>query len=415
MEDEIRRFETDRGGKVAFAPALELRYRRETAKSRSRMLLVQGAIALLAYDCFIFADYFVTPTHILRAAIMRFGVVTPTVLVVCLLLRWRSTAQLREAAASLLCVMAAASILYMHMGVDAIVSSIAQTGLIMVLLIANCMLRLEIPFAIGTSAAIVALGALSLWFDQQLLFSQKMVSGGMLAWITVLTLTANYTLTHERRYSYLLHLRGRLQRGLLAGANAELLALSTTDRLTNLPNRRAYDDRLMQLWQMAMERREPLSVVMIDVDHFKKLNDAHGHPFGDRVLQRVASLLQQALREEDDFVARFGGEEFVVLLPNAEPDAALKVAERMRTLVQVAGSPAVQREMPPTPHDVWTTVSCGVATARPGTALDPGRLIADADAALYRAKRDGRNRVCCAPQAPAGTNVTMFPAAAIRA
>ncbi len=415
LEEAIRRFESDRRSSAAFAPALERRYRRETAGVRSRMLLVQGIIAVLAYDCFIVGDYLMAPTHLVRSAVIRFGVVTPAVFLIALLLRWKESALLRELSASLLCVVAAGSILYMHHGVDAIVSSLTQTGLIMVLLIANCMLRLELPFAILTSVGVLCLDIFFLSIDPHLLFAQKMTFGGILMWITVLSLTANYTLTRERRYSYLLQLRGRLQRGLLAGANAELLALSSTDRLTNLPNRRAYDERLSLLWHMSVERQEPLSAVMVDVDHFKRLNDAHGHPFGDRVLQRVASLLQQALREEDDFVARFGGEEFIVLLPNAEPEAALKVAERIRTLVQVAGSPAVQRETPLSPHDVWTTVSCGVATAWPGTWLDSGRLIADADAALYRAKHEGRNRVCCAAEAPSSSKVTMFPGAAARA
>ena len=106
---------------------------------------------------------------------------------------------------------------------------------------------------------------------------------------------------------------------MLAKANTELTALSSTDRLTGLPNRRSYDERLHELWEVSLERDEPLSAVMIDVDHFKRLNDAHGHPYGDRVLQRVASLLQQALRGEGDFVARFGGEEFIVPAAQCRP------------------------------------------------------------------------------------------------
>ncbi len=398
-----------------FAPLLELRYRRDTAPARNKMLLVHGAIALLAYDCSIVGDYFVAPEHMVRAAVTRFCIVTPLVLLFCLFLGKQTGSIVREICGSALCVTAAGSILYMYHGSDAVALSMMQTGLIMVLLIASCTLRLELPFAAGSSVAILCLDLLCLFSDAHVRASQKMVFGGMMGWITILCLTANYTLTRERRYSYLLHLRGRLQRGLLAGANAELLALSSTDRLTNLPNRRAYDLRLAELWQLSLERREPLSAVMVDVDHFKKLNDAHGHPFGDRVLQRVASLLQQALREEDDFVARFGGEEFVVLLPNADTEAAMKVAERMRTLVQVAGSPAVQRDIPLSPHDVWTTVSCGVATTWPNGAADPGRLIADADSALYRAKREGRNRVCSVETASVASNVTVFPSASVRA
>ncbi|AFL87091.1 diguanylate cyclase (GGDEF) domain-containing protein [Terriglobus roseus DSM 18391] len=414
LEDEIRRYETEHIASLSFSRDLEKRFQRETGAARARMLLVQGLLSLLAYDFFIVGDYFMAPANIERAAIVRFGIITPLVLLVAMLVKSRRSAFLRESATSILCVLGAISILYLHHDVSASVSVDAQTGLILVLLVANCMLRIDLPYAAATSVIITILDAISLVSDAQLPVSNKMVSGGMLAWVAMLTFTANYTMSRERRFSYLLQLRGRLQRRMLAEANAELLALSSTDRLTGLPNRRAYDTRLHELWQLSLERRHPISVVMVDVDHFKKLNDTHGHPYGDRVLQRVGSLLQQALRAEDDFVARFGGEEFVILLPDAEPHTAFKVAERIRTLVQVAGSPALQRDSIIPAQDVWATVSCGVATAWPTATLDPHRLIADADAAMYRAKREGRNRVCAAPLQHTTGKIAVFPAVAGR-
>ncbi|SEB63684.1 GGDEF domain-containing protein [Terriglobus roseus] len=414
LEDEIRRYETEHIASLRFSPELETRFQRETGRSRARMLLVQGLLSLLAYDFFIVGDYFMAPSHIEQAVIVRFGIITPIVLLVAMLVKSRTSVFLRESATSFLCVLGALSILYLHHDISSNVSVDAQTGLILVLLVANCMLRIDLPYAAVTSVIIALLDALSLSRDVQIPLSSKMVSGGMLVWVAMLTFTANYTMGRERRFSYLLQLRGRLQRGQLAEANAELLALSSTDRLTGLPNRRAYDTRLLELWQLTLERKHPISAVMVDVDHFKKLNDNHGHPYGDRVLQRVGSLLQQALRAEDDFVARYGGEEFVVLLPDADPESALKVAERIRTLVQVAGSPALQRDTVTPSQEVWATVSCGVTTAWPTASLDPHRLIADADAAMYRAKQEGRNRVCTAPIQQAAGKVTVFPAVAGR-
>ena len=406
LEEEIRRYETEHIASLRFAPDLEDRFHRESAPSRARMLLVQGLLSLLAYDFFIVGDYFMAPKHIAQAVIVRFGIMTPIVLLVAMLVRGRRSVFLRESATSFLCVLGALSILYLHHDVN------AQTGLILVLLVANCMLRVDLAYAVVTSALIVGVDVLLLATDSYITLSSKMVSGGMLFWVATLTMTANYTMTRERRFSYLLQLRGRLQRGMLAEANAELLALSSTDRLTGLPNRRAYDARLQELWQLSLERKQPISAVMVDVDHFKKLNDSHGHPYGDRVLQRVGSLLQQALRAEDDFVARFGGEEFIVLLPDAEPDTALKVAERIRTLVQVAGSPALQRDAVTPGQDVWATVSCGVATAWPTASLEPNRLISEADSAMYRAKQEGRNRVCTAPLHPSTGKIAVFPSVA---
>ena len=405
LEEHIRRFETGRFLAFWFPPELETRYLTETVAARARMLTGQGLIALLAYDFFFVGDYLVSADHLLREAILRFAVVTPLVIFAALLVRGRRSTLLLESAASCLCIVGVLSTLYMHDGAKLI----EQTGLLLMLLVANCVLRIELPFAISISTITLLLDMLSLHLDKGISLAEKLFSGGILAWVALLTLIANYTMTREQRYSYLLHLRGRIQRALLAGINAELVALSTTDRLTGLPNRRAYDERLTELWKVAQERKEPISAVMVDVDFFKRLNDTHGHPYGDKVLQRVASLLQQALRAEGDFVARFGGEEFIVLLPETEPEAALKVAERMRTLVQVAGSPAMQKDSPFLPSDLWTTVSCGVATAWPALSNDSHRLITDADAALYRAKKEGRNRSCCAPLATA--KVTMFPSA----
>jgi diguanylate cyclase (GGDEF)-like protein len=415
LEEQIRRFEKDQIVSLSFSQELEQRYLRETGPSRARMLLVQGLLSLLAYDFFIVGDYFMAPQHMARAATIRFGVITPIVLVVAMLVKGKRSHHVRELATSFLCVIGSLSILYLHYDLSPMVTAEAQTGLILVLLVANCMLRIDLVWAAVTSALIVILDAVSLNIDTQMVTSQKMVSGGMLMWVAILTLTANYTLTRERRFSYLLQLRGKLQRGLLAEANAELLALSSTDRLTGLPNRRAYDLRLNELWELATDSKQSISAIMVDVDHFKRLNDTHGHPYGDRVLQRIGQLLQQALRVENDFVARFGGEEFVVLLPGSQPDVALKVAERIRTLVQVAGSPALKLDGA-APQDVWATVSCGVATAWPTHKLDPSRLIADADAAMYRAKQEGRNRVCVARvPGTSGTKVAVFPRLAGRA
>jgi diguanylate cyclase (GGDEF)-like protein len=129
---------------------------------------------------------------------------------------------------------------------------------------------------------------------------------------------------------------------------------------------------------------------VIDIDHFKATNDSRGHLYGDRVLVRVASLLLQSLRCKDDFAARFGGEEFVLLLPGTGQEGAMIVAERIRKLVEVAGSPALQDPgLPPR----LSTVSCGVASCWPNEFMRREDLLDAADKALYLAKAGGRNQV----------------------
>ena len=170
-----------------------------------------------------------------------------------------------------------------------------------------------------------------------------------------------------------------LQKALLA-SNRRLEELSRTDGLTGVGNRRSFDAELASRFEHAQRYVRPLTLVMIDIDHFKEVNDAFGHQAGDEVLQRIAQVLQRTTRQSD-FVARFGGEEFVVLLPETPLLEGLQVAEKIRA--------AVAAEDLPTP----VTVSAGVATIPQPHIDSPEGLIASADAALYRAKEGGRNRV----------------------
>ena len=168
------------------------------------------------------------------------------------------------------------------------------------------------------------------------------------------------------------------QRG-LEGANDRLLEMATTDRLTGLANRAAFQDRLTAACDRAVRLDQPLSLLLVDVDHFKALNDRYGHPAGDAALAAVAGLLRQAVRTTD-LVARYGGEEFVALLPDTDHAGAVVLAERVR--LAVAEHPWPDRPV---------TVSVGASSLSPDVPV-PAALVADADAALYRAKRSGRNR-----------------------
>lgn len=165
----------------------------------------------------------------------------------------------------------------------------------------------------------------------------------------------------------------------LSQANAELARLARLDPLTGLPNRRAFDERSDMLMAAARRAREPISVAIVDADHFKRVNDVHGHAAGDATLVAIAAALRGCLREQDA-VARLGGEEFAVILPGSDAEGALVVARKIVERVRALAIPAVGT----------VTVSCGAAL------VDPGRGIAEAlgraDRALYRAKADGRDR-----------------------
>jgi diguanylate cyclase (GGDEF)-like protein len=163
-------------------------------------------------------------------------------------------------------------------------------------------------------------------------------------------------------------------------AVAEIRA--ATDGLTGLPNKRAVADTLKRLFAQASATGSPLVLLLLDLDHFKQINDQRGHPVGDQVLANVGLVLRSVLRSRD-FAGRNGGEEFAVILPDTDIPAAMEIAERIRAAVAEISLPG---------SDVSVTASVGAA-AFPGHASTPDRLERLADAALYLAKRQGRNRV----------------------
>ncbi|MEM9069846.1 MAG: diguanylate cyclase [Myxococcota bacterium] len=172
----------------------------------------------------------------------------------------------------------------------------------------------------------------------------------------------------------------------LRAANQKLAEEATTDVLTGLANKRALEEALARDLARASRMEQELSLVVVDVDHFKQFNDRWGHSTGDEVLRAVGQLLRDTVRT-GDVAARYGGEEFVLVLPNTDPEGALTVAERVRSLLEEASI-----EGPEGPLRV--TASFGVATVRgPGCEHAARVLFERADAALYEAKRAGRNRV----------------------
>ena len=186
--------------------------------------------------------------------------------------------------------------------------------------------------------------------------------------------------------------RKKIQRELVAmasmleRANARLQELAHQDPLTGLANRRHFDQTLAAEWSRAGRAPSELSLVLIDIDHFKAYNDHFGHPAGDECLKAVAGALRAVARRGSDLVARFGGEEFAVLLPSTPAHGARVVAEAMRHSVE-------DLRIPHAPGaGTVVTVSLGFATAVPSAGGDPSALLRDADRALYRAKAQGRNR-----------------------
>jgi diguanylate cyclase (GGDEF)-like protein len=249
------------------------------------------------------------------------------------------------------------------------------------------LLRQTWPMFVGSALAVLALIVAAATAGGDATFAAVPVRGWIVALLAAcaglggqLVLNGSVALHRERRLVYataeLRQLTGSLER------------LATTDTLTGLLNRRVFFEQLGVEFGRSLRYRHPMSVIMVDLDHFKDVNDRSGHPFGDLVLSVTAQTLRSNVRESD-LVARYGGEEFVLLLPETGSDEALIVAEKLRAAVE-------RQQHSDAATETHITISLGVATApdcRPGDAEDLVRL---ADEALYEAKRAGRNRAVLA-------------------
>lgn len=168
--------------------------------------------------------------------------------------------------------------------------------------------------------------------------------------------------------------------------NTELKRLATRDPMTNCLNRRSFFERLEKAFSLAQSEKNPLGCVMVDIDHFKKINDEHGHGVGDKVLKMVAKLLESKFGNRDS-ICRYGGEEFCVLLPGTNLEKAIEVAQEVRSTIESYATMGID-----TKSELTVTASLGVSAIEQG-ASEPVKLIDQADKALYQAKEQGRNRV----------------------
>ncbi len=184
----------------------------------------------------------------------------------------------------------------------------------------------------------------------------------------------------------------------LIASNDRLTVIASIDMLSGLANRRGFQSRLDFEWAKAQQGGSEMSLLMIDVDHFKLFNDTYGHPEGDACLSRIGETLNRIALSTNGFAGRYGGEEFCLLLPNTDAGQARDIGEMVRTTVQ---SLAILHA---TSNHQTVTVSVGVASLRPNDALEPNDLLEAADASLYVAKRQGRNRVAEHGLAQAGEN-----------
>lgn len=385
---------------LRFPASLERRYQTDRDPERRRYDLYSHAAGLLCYLSFLISDRLMIPDIFNQAVRLRLFCCVG-MLAIFLALRVFGTRRpiLRELFIVVVSVTCAYTLVYLARQTHAMWGNFYIAGLVPVVLFINTVTRARFWFAVASSVliligAIVALGAQNP-IPTTIQYAFLLLLGFSVAF----TLYSNYQLEHDDRTAYLLRLRDRLQRARelrllnrLGDLSRRYQALSLADALTGTSNRRHLNEYLQALWPRMARDNGELSMLLLDVDHFKAFNDTYGHPAGDDCLRKVAGAIRSGLRSPDDFIARFGGEEFVVVLPGYSEQRSAEIGQRIRNAVQALavpnrGSSAAE----------VVTISVGVASLRPST---PGstqeQLIAAADAALYCAKSAGRNQVWCA-------------------
>ena len=382
VEDELRRGPW----RLRFADEVEARFEEDTQRQRGRSMVMAGLISAIIYCLFLINDHSFRPDTFATALALRVGVMLPFGMpILWWVYRGVSPAQRETLMASTVIVATVISCLILvESTVPYSYLDVFSFGLI--LLVGNIVYSLRFNYACVSSAIcifIILLFVLS--YDPMPPEAKRLAIFTIIAQ-TLFTLVANYFEQSERT-SYLHVLKEKLRAGYYLKDNQELSRMSVTDPLTNLANRRQFDTVFPVRWQEATDKGLCLGLMVIDIDHFKAYNDYYGHPQGDECLRQVATAMPANSRDAD-LVVRFGGEEFVVLIANASPEAAKPAAEHIRCNVEALEIPN---------HGVSAqsvvTVSVGVAVLYPKVSLAPAELLSQADEALYEAKRQGRNRV----------------------
>jgi diguanylate cyclase (GGDEF)-like protein len=372
---------------LRFADELEARFECDTQQQRNRNMVVAGLISALIYSLFLINDYSFRPNEFWLSALIRGLVVLPFGLPILWAIYRGVSGSKRETlmASTVVVAMVASCLIFISSQSPYSYLDIFSFGLILV--VGNVLYSLRFQYALISSFISVAIMVYFVVGYEPMPIEVKRLAIFTIVAKAIFTLIANYRLEASERKAYLLLLRETHRAGHALRSNAELSKLSLTDPLTELANRRQFDTLFNHYWQQAVEERVTIGLMVIDIDCFKAYNDHYGHLQGDHCLKQVASTLHTHAGNAC-VVARFGGEEFVVLSLGQSHQAVLAQAEQLRHAVEALQLPHHGGAVPAN-----VTISVGGAVLQPKVGVNASQLFRAADQALYEAKRQGRNRV----------------------
>ena len=386
LDELIGRQLSRKGWVLTFPPELEERFNAHIHASRHRQIVRTALVGIAFLFAFVIVDLVYRPNLIVELSIIRAGVIGVLVAALSLVIAQRHDTRLPGLMSILGISVASLGAGLMLVTVGNPIVRYEPYTFILVAVIANIALPLRPPQALLASGINFAIAVYFILPLPTLTSDEKTSPLIFLLATTTLTLLANLRIETIERKIFLLYLREKLRGEALLSEYRSLDHISNTDALTDLANRRLFDECLRQSWETARFSGEPLTLLMIDIDHFKGYNDTYGHPAGDECLKQVAAALKASTRAESDLPARFGGEEFALVLPNCEENGGLRMAGRIHEAIARIDIPHATSPLK------RLSVSIGVATERPSrTHHEPRSLLIRADRALYAAKQAGRN------------------------
>lgn len=371
---------------LMFPAELERRFLRDMAPKRFLLMVIAGLASIVLFASVIIADYLMMPGVVPLALFIRGLVYGPLIIVGLVVLHRMNSPAFNEwtvAGAGVWATLLQSYIILQGTGPWA-VARVVELNIIVVY---TCALARFWP-AVVLAAIVGAMHVL-------LVGAMPDGTGILVPTTTLLMVTStafvlygNYKLEHDERMAFLLNAREEALHAELKATNERLTRMATTDALTQVANRRYFEGFLDECWQRAQAQRRVLSLMVLDVDYFKLYNDLYGHQAGDRCLVGVAQALSSSIRRPGDLVARWGGEEFVIVMMDTDEVAAAAAVARIREAVAHLGlvhgaSQCADR----------VTLSGGCVTVRPDAQAEWVQLVQMADEALYRAKAAGRDRI----------------------
>jgi diguanylate cyclase (GGDEF)-like protein len=370
----------------SFEPSLEARFLADKAVERMGLIRRGSALAVLFAFGLVITDAFLVPDRLAMSLMLKLLLFVP----LCVGGQWvvdrYFTPTWREWAVAIAGLLAAVICVVILAPSRSTYALECIVVLNVVVVFVNAIGRFG-PCLV-MSALIVALHVATVaWMGR--LTDVVAVSCTLLLMSTVVcTLYATWVLERQERRAYVLDLQEQVLSQELTASHELVARTARTDALTQVANRRHFDEVMAQVWAHAQTQRSSVALLLMDVDHFKAYNDLHGHPVGDACLRTVAQALTGCMRKGGDLVARWGGEEFAVIMSGASLESAQLLAERIREAVMAQALTHAASRCAPV-----VTVSIGVSAMDPGPESSLAELVHMADRCLYEAKARGRNRV----------------------